>query len=78
MEHLILDLLLIIGVILVICIMMQPSKQQDALNALSGGASDLFQVQKSRGFEAVMKRVTAVLTGVWLILGLLLMIIEAR
>ncbi|KRO16607.1 hypothetical protein IV56_GL001049 [Lacticaseibacillus saniviri JCM 17471 = DSM 24301] len=40
---------------------MQPSKQQDALSALSGGATDLFGKQKSRGFEAFMEKVTVVL-----------------
>ncbi|MFT9267045.1 preprotein translocase subunit SecG [Oenococcus sp.] len=78
MAQLILTALVIIGIILIICIMMQPSKQQDALNALSGGASDLFQAQKSRGFEAVMKRITAILGGIWLILGLLLMLLQNR
>ncbi len=78
MVHTIISLLIIIGVILIICIMMQPSKQQDALNALSGGSSDLFQTHKSRGFQAIMKRITSFLTGLWLLLGILLMYIENK
>jgi preprotein translocase subunit SecG len=68
--------LIIMGIILVIAIMMQPDKQQDALNALSGGAGDLFSTQKSRGFEAIIKRFTAVLGIVWMLTALLLMYLE--
>ncbi len=78
MEHIILTALIVLGIIIVISIMMQPSKQQDALSALSGGASDLFQAQKSRGFESVIKRATAVMGVIWLLLGLLLMILQNR
>lgn len=46
----ILTLLLIVSVLIVIAVLMQPSKQQDALSALSGGAQDLFGKQKARGF----------------------------
>ncbi|MDN6900317.1 preprotein translocase subunit SecG [Oenococcus sicerae] len=76
MEHFILTTMIILGIILVISIMMQPSKQQDALSALSGGGSDLFQTQKSRGFESVMKHATAIMGVIWLLLGLLLMILQ--
>ena len=58
MENLILNLLLIDSILIVIAVMMQPSKQQDALSALSGGSGDLFGKQKARGFEASCRRVT--------------------
>ena len=54
-------LLIIDAILIIIAVLIQPSKQQDALSALSGGAADLFGKQKSRGFEAVMERVTVVL-----------------
>ncbi len=54
-------LLIIDSILIIIAVLIQPSKQQDALSALSGGAADLFGKQKSRGFEAVMERVTVVL-----------------
>lgn len=47
--------LIVVGFMLIVTVMMQPSKQQDALSALSGGAGDLFAERKSRGFEAVIK-----------------------
>ncbi|MBU6001437.1 preprotein translocase subunit SecG, partial [Lactococcus lactis] len=54
------------------------SKQQDALSALSGGAGDLFAERKSRGFEAVMRRTTAVLGALWFVIGFALMYISAH
>ncbi len=47
--------LIVVGFLLIVTVMMQPSKQQDALSALSGGAGDLFAERKSRGFEAVVQ-----------------------
>lgn len=61
MQNLFMTLLIIDSILIVIATLMQPSKQQDALSALSGGATDLFGKQKSRGFEAFMEKVTVVL-----------------
>ncbi|CAH1852686.1 MULTISPECIES: preprotein translocase subunit SecG [Convivina] len=70
--------LLVVGFLLVVAVMMQPSKQQDALSALSGGAADLFTERKSRGFEAVMRRITVVLGAIWFIIGIALMYLSAH
>jgi preprotein translocase subunit SecG len=72
MYNTVLTLMIIVGILIIIAVLMQPSKQQDALSALSGGGGDLFATQKSRGFEAVMQRITAVLGAIWFILGLVL------
>ncbi|KRM54700.1 preprotein translocase subunit SecG [Lacticaseibacillus sharpeae] len=61
MQSLLTTLLVVDSVLIVIAVLMQPSKQQDALSALSGGATDLFGKSKSRGFEAFMEKVTVVL-----------------
>ena len=50
-------LLIIVSILIIIATMMQPQKQQDALNALSGGAVFSGQTKK-RGFEAFMEKVT--------------------
>ena len=70
--------LIVVGLLLIVTVMMQPSKQQDALSALSGGAGDLFAERKSRGFEAVMRRTTAILRGLWFIIGFALMYVSAH
>ena len=60
MYNFIMTLLSIVSVLIIIATMMQPQKQQDALNALSGGAVFSGQTKK-RGFEAFMEKVTSVL-----------------
>lgn len=61
MYNLLLTLLLIDCVLITIAVLMQPSKTNDAMSALTGGADDLFANQKPRGFEAFMQKVTVVL-----------------
>ena len=56
---------------------MQPQKQQDALNALSGGAVFSGQTKK-RGFEALMERITAVLLVIFLLLAIILAILSSK
>jgi len=56
---------------------MQPSKQNSAASAFSGGADQLFGKQKARGFEAVMQRATAVLSAVWIILLFVLVLLSS-
>ncbi len=71
-------LLIIDSIAIVIAVMMQPSKQQDALNALSGGGGELFGQTKKRGFEAVMERVTAVLGVLFFVLALILVYLSSH
>ncbi|GAO99744.1 preprotein translocase subunit SecG [Fructobacillus ficulneus] len=78
MTNVLTILLLVVGFLLIVTVMMQPSKQQDALSALSGGAADLFTERKSRGFEAVLRRTTVVLGTVWFIIALALMYLAAH
>lgn len=56
-----LTLLVIVSILIIIAVMMQPAKTDNASSALSGGAADLFSKQKPRGFEAFMQKVTVVL-----------------
>ena len=70
--------LIAVGALVILTIMMQPSKQQDALSALSGGGGDLFTERKSRGFEAVMRRATALFGGLWFIIAFVLMYLSAH
>ncbi|KRL63907.1 hypothetical protein FC23_GL000154 [Lactobacillus psittaci DSM 15354] len=62
---------------IIIATMMQPQKQQDALNALSGGAVFSGQTKK-RGFEAFMEKVTAVLLAIFFILALILAYLSTK
>ncbi|MBW1605942.1 preprotein translocase subunit SecG [Lactobacillus sp. Sy-1] len=51
----------IISILIIIAVLMQPAKTNDAMSSLTGGADDLFAKSKPRGFEAFMQRVTTVL-----------------
>jgi protein translocase, SecG subunit len=70
--------LIIVSVLIIIAVLMQPSKQQDALNALSGGGGDLFTKQKKRGFEAVMVKVTYVLLVLFFVFSLVLVYLSSH
>jgi preprotein translocase subunit SecG len=60
------------SVLIIIAVLMQPAKQDDAMSALSGGSQDLFSQQKARGFEAFMQKVTVVLGVIFFVLALAL------
>jgi preprotein translocase subunit SecG len=77
-QSLLTNLLIVDSVLIVIAVLMQPSKQQDALSALSGGATDLFGKSKSRGFEAFMEKVTVVLGVLFFGLALVLVYLSSH
>lgn len=72
MYNILMTLILVISVLIIIAVMMQPSKTNDAMSSLTGGADDLFAKQKPRGFEAFMQKVTVVLGIVFFIAALAL------
>ena len=78
MYNVLLTAMIVVGVLIILAVLMQPSKQQDALSALSGGGGDLFATKKARGFEAVMQRITAILGAIWFILGLALVYLSSH
>ncbi|WP_164506527.1 preprotein translocase subunit SecG [Lapidilactobacillus mulanensis] len=78
MYDIIQTLLIIDSVIIIIAVMMQPTKQQDALNALSGGGGELFGQTKKRGFEAVMEKATAVLGVIFFVLAIALVYLSSH
>jgi preprotein translocase subunit SecG len=74
----ILGVVVVLSFILIIAIMMQPSKQNSAASAFTGGADQLFGKQKARGFEAVMQRATAILGALWMILLFVLVLLSSH
>lgn len=77
MYNFILGAVIVISIILIITVMLQPSKQNSAASAFSGGADQLFGKQKARGFEAVMQRTTAVLGALWMVLLFVLVLLSS-
>lgn len=78
MYNTLLTLLLIDSVLIIIAVLMQPAKNDNAASALSGGATDLFSKQKPRGFEAFMQKVTVVLGVLFFALALALVYISSH
>lgn len=78
MYNIIETLLIIVSILIIIAVLMQPTKQQDALNALSGGGGDLFSNQKKRGFEAFMIKVTYVLLVLFFVCSLILVYLSSH
>ena len=78
MINFLVGVLVVLSIIIVISILMQPSKQNSAASAFTGGADQLFGKQKALGFEAVMQRTTAVLTGVWLLIAFIVVFLSSN
>ncbi|QNQ80704.1 preprotein translocase subunit SecG [Lactobacillus sp. PV034] len=77
MYNLTMTLIIIVSILIIIATLMQPQKQQDALNALSGGA--VFSGQsKKRGFEALMERITGVLLVIFFVLAIILATLSSK
>ncbi|CCK84142.1 Preprotein translocase SecG subunit [Lactobacillus equicursoris DSM 19284 = JCM 14600 = CIP 110162] len=77
MYNVIMTLLIIVSILIIFATMMQPQKQQDALNALSGGAVFSGQTKK-RGFEAFMEKVTSVLLVLFFAFSIILAILSSK
>lgn len=72
MYSILMTILIVLCVLIIIAVVMQPTKT-NAANSLSGGAEELFVRRKSRGFEAFMQRVTFVLLALFIIVVFALM-----
>ncbi|MDT2808681.1 preprotein translocase subunit SecG [Vagococcus lutrae] len=72
MYRFLITLMIILSLLIIVAVMMQPSKQNSAASAFTGGADQLFGKQKARGFEAVMQRITTVLAIAWVVVAILL------
>lgn len=70
-------LIIIVIFLIIIATLMQPQKQQDALNALSGGAVFSGQTKK-RGFEALMEKITGVLLVIFFVLAIILVKLSSK
>jgi preprotein translocase subunit SecG len=82
MEKVIYDILLvvmlIVSLLIIVSIFMQPSKQDGAADAFSGGTGELFERRKARGFEKVMQSFTAIMVGLWLLVVFALVVLSTH
>jgi preprotein translocase subunit SecG len=65
---LLLTLLIIVSIGLILVVLLQSGKSAGLSGAISGGAEQLFGKQKARGIDAVLQRVTIVLSVLFFVL----------
>lgn len=53
--------LLIVSILLIIIVLLQSGKSEDAAQIFSGNSSDLFKNRKERGSDLVITRITMIL-----------------
>ncbi|ATY88080.1 preprotein translocase subunit SecG [Lactococcus lactis] len=76
MYNILVYLLIIISLLIILVILSQPSKQQDALSLLSTDKSNtLFETQKPKGMSYLLMYITAFLGVLWIALGIMLMVL---
>lgn len=63
--------LLIISIFLIILVLLQSGKAENAAQIISGGSLDLFSNRKERGFELFLSRFTMVLGLVFFVICLI-------
>ncbi|MCP1125952.1 preprotein translocase subunit SecG [Bacillus sp. AFS018417] len=61
-------LLIIVSLLLIVLVLMQSSKSAGLSGAISGGAEQLFGKQKARGIEAILNRITVVVSILFFVL----------
>ena len=63
-------ILLISSIILIISILLQESKSDGLSGSIAGGAEQLFGKRKSRGYDAILSRITTVCAVIYIITSL--------
>ncbi|TDP58084.1 preprotein translocase subunit SecG [Aminicella lysinilytica] len=64
--------LAIVSALMILVILMQSSNSDGLSGSIAGGAEQLFGKKKSRGYEAILNRITIVLSVVFIVLSLVL------
>lgn len=65
-------ILLLAGLTLILSILLQSSNSDGLSGSIAGGAEQLFGKKKSRGYDALLSRITTVAAVVYILLALLL------
>ena len=63
-------ILLVSSVVLIISILLQESKSDGLSGSIAGGAEQLFGKRKSRGYDAILSRITTVCAVIYIIVSL--------
>lgn len=65
-------ILLVASIILIISILLQESKSDGLSGSIAGGAEQLFGKKKSKGYDALLSKVTTVCAIVYIVVSLII------
>jgi preprotein translocase subunit SecG len=68
--------LMIVSVLLIVVVLLQSDKAEDAGNILVGASSELFAERKERGFELFISRFTMALGVIFFVVCLVMSLIK--
>ena len=63
-------ILLVASIVLIISILLQESKSDGLSGSIAGGAEQLFGKRKSRGYDAILSRITTICAVIYIVLSL--------
>ena len=76
MKTILMVLLAIASLVLTLSILMQSSSSDGLSGSIAGGAEQLFGKKKSKGYEAILEKITAVCAVLFIVLSVVLVVIE--
>lgn len=65
-------ILAIVSVILILSVLLQSSNSDGLSGSIAGGAEQLFGKRKSRGYEALLSKVTVITSVIFIVIALVL------
>lgn len=65
-------ILLVASIILIISILLQESKSDGLSGSIAGGAEQLFGKKKSKGYDALLSKITTVCAIVYIVVSLVI------
>ena len=63
-------ILLLSSIVLIVSILLQESKSDSLSGSIAGGAEQLFGKRKSRGYDALLSRITTICAVVYIVVSL--------
>ena len=63
-------ILLLSSIVLIVSILLQESKSDGLSGSIAGGAGQLFGKRKSRGYDALLSRITTICAVVYIVVSL--------
>lgn len=69
-------ILALASIVLIISILLQSSNSAGLSGSIAGGAEQLFGKKKSRGYDALLSRISAVTAVLFILISLILVAVE--